>query len=194
MAFGVEGGSLAVMADPIIRITAVAVIDLAQWHFDLADISIRNKFPLEKPSMAKHILAFSLFSALLLIAHTTVAPAQTTPSAARADTLGNIQAAGNKAIGAQVKTVEVTTSGDVLVVARVNSNMNASTHEGRNNEAKEIASIVARSIGDKAKFRTVNTIRVDYMVRAAASPTTGKVVDSVEFRKGPDGVFDFHQT
>jgi hypothetical protein len=180
MAFGVEGGSLAVMAEPIIRITAVAVIDLAQWHFDLADISIRNKFPLEKPSMAKHILAFSLFSALLLIAHTTVAPAQTTPSDARADTLGNIQAAVNKAIGAQIKTVEVTT--------------NASAHEGRNNEAKEIASIVVRSIGDKAKFRTVSTIRVDYMVRAAASPTTGKVVDSVEFRKGPDGVFDFHQT
>ena len=143
--------------------------------------------------MAKHILAYSLFSALLLIAHATVAPAQTTPSAARGDTLGNIQAAVNKAIGAQVKTVEVTKSGDVLVVSRVNSNMNAATHEGRNNEAKKIASIVARSIGDKSTFKTVSTIRVDYMIRATASPT-GKVVDSVEFRKGPDGVFDFHQS
>jgi hypothetical protein len=38
-----SGGSLAVMAVPIIRIAAVAVIDLAQWHFDLADISIRNE-------------------------------------------------------------------------------------------------------------------------------------------------------
>ena len=114
-------------------------------------------------------------SALLLIAHTTVAPAQTNPSAARADTLGNIQAAVNKAIGAQVKTVEVTTSGGVLVVARVNSNMNASTHDGRNNEAKVIASIVAKSIGDESKFRTVSTIRVDYIIRATASPTS-KVV------------------
>jgi hypothetical protein len=143
--------------------------------------------------MAKDILAFSLVYGLLLIADPTVAPAQTTPSANRADTLGNIQAAVSKAIGSQVKTVEIKTSGDVLVVARVNSNMNASTHEGRNNEAKEIASIVARSIGDKSEFRSVSTIRVDYMIRATGSPT-GKVVDSVDFRKGPDGVFDFHQT
>jgi hypothetical protein len=143
--------------------------------------------------MAKHISALSLLSAMLLMAFTTVAPAQTTRSASRADTLGNIQAAVHKAIGAQLKTVEVTTNGDVLVVARVNSNMNTSTHEGRNNEAKEIASIVARGIGDKSKFRTMSTIRIDYVNRATASPT-GKVVDSVEFRKGPDGVFDFHQT
>jgi hypothetical protein len=143
--------------------------------------------------MAKHILAFSLFAGLLLIADTALAPAQTTPSAVRADTLGNIQAVVIKTIGAQVKTVEITTSDDVLVIGRVNSNMNASTHEGRNNEAKEIASIVAKIIGENSKFKTVSTIRVDYMVRAPAS-LTGKIVDTVEFRKGPDGAFDFHQT
>ena len=143
--------------------------------------------------MAKPVLSYSLFSALLLIAHTTVAPAQTASSAARADTLSNIRAAVNKAIGAQAKTVEVTTSGNVMVVARPNSNMNASTHEGRNNEAKQIASIVASSIGAGSRFRAVSTIRVDYMIRASAS-SAGKVVDSVEFRKGPDGAFDFHQT
>jgi hypothetical protein len=169
------------------------MVDLAQCQFDLADILSGYKFPLEEPSMAKHILAFSIFFGLLLIAATPLAVAQTTPSAARADTLGNIQAVVIKTIGAQAKTVEVTTSGSVLVVARVNSSMNTSTHEGRNNEAKEIASIVAKSIGEKSNFKTVSTIRVDYIVRAPASPT-GKVVDSVEFRKGSDGVFDFHQT
>ena len=143
--------------------------------------------------MAKPILAYSLLSALLLMAHTTVAPAQTAPSAARADMLGNIRAAVSKAIGAQAKTVEVTTSGNVMVVARPNSNMNASTHEGRNNEAKQIASVVASGIGQNTRFRTVSTIRVDYMIRATAS-STGKVIDSVEFRKGPDGVLDFHQS
>jgi hypothetical protein len=143
--------------------------------------------------MAKRILGYSLLSALLLMAHTTVAPAQTAPSAARADTLGNIRAAVKKAIGAQPKTVEVTTSGNVMVVARPNSNMNASTHEGRNNEAKQIAAIVASSIGNSSRLRTVSTIRVDYMIRATAS-SAGKVIDRVEFRQGPDGVFDFHQT
>src|SRR5664279_5542325 len=143
--------------------------------------------------MAKHILAFSLVAGLLLIADTIPAAAQTNPSAVSADTLGSIQAVVIKTIGAQVNTVEVTTSSDVLVVGRVNSNLNASTHEGRNNEAKEIASIVARIIGENSKFKTVSTIRVDYLVRAPAS-LTGKIVDTVEFRKGPDGAFDFHQT
>ena len=143
--------------------------------------------------MSKNILAFSLFAGLFLIADTAAVSAQTTPSAARADTLRNIQAVVIKTIGAQPKTVEVTASGDILVVARVNSNMNDSTHEGRNNESKQIGSIIARSIGASPRFRNVSTIRVDYMIRATASPT-GKVVDSVEFRKGPDGAFDFHQT
>jgi len=143
--------------------------------------------------MAKHMLVPGLLIGLLLIAGPTAASAEATNSPGRADKLGNIQVAVNKAIGAQAKTVEVTTSGDVLLVARLNSNMNASTHEGRNNEAKAIASIVASSIGDKPEYRTVSTIRVDYVIRATA-PSKGKVVDSVEFRKGPDGVFNFHQT
>jgi hypothetical protein len=151
-------------------------------------------FCFEELSMAKHILAMSLLSALVLTTHTAVVPAQTNLSVARTDTLGNIQAAVIKAIGAEAKTVEVTTSGNVLVVARVNSNMNASTHEGRNNEAKEIASIVAKSIGGKSKFKTVSTIRVNYLIHDTASSKKGKVVDSVEFRAGPDGVFDFHQS
>ena len=143
--------------------------------------------------MPRNFLAFGVFAGLLLIADTAVVSAQTTPSATRAETLRNIQVMVVKTIGAQPKTVEITASGDILVVARVNSNMNASTHEGRNNEAKEIASIVAKGVGDKSEFKTVSTIRVEYMVRATASPT-GNVVDSVEFRKGPDGLFDFHQT
>jgi len=68
--------------------------------------------------------------------------------------------------------------------------MNSSTHAGRNNEANKIASIVTKGIGENSK---IITIRVEYMVRASASPA-GKIVDTVEFRKGPDGVFDFHQS
>jgi hypothetical protein len=71
--------------------------------------------------------------------------------------------------------------------------MNGSTHEGRNNEAQVIAPLVAKEIGSNPKFGNVTTIRVEYLVRSSPSMKS-TIVDSVEFRKGPDGVFDFHQT
>jgi hypothetical protein len=144
--------------------------------------------------MTKHVLTFSVVCGFLLMATQTVATAQPHASKARADTLSNIQAAITKSIGAQTNTVEVTARGDVLIVARVNSNMNDATHEGRNNEAKEIASAVTKSVAEISKSMKMSTIRVDYIVRAAAASAAGKVIDSVEFRKGPDGVFDFHQS
>ncbi|UFZ07807.1 hypothetical protein LQG66_16520 [Bradyrhizobium ontarionense] len=147
--------------------------------------------------MTRHSLTQGLICGLLVMVGPTVAAAQSAPAVVAADQLGNIQTAINKAIGAQAKTIEITTDGNVLVVARVNSNMNASTHEGRNNEAKTIAAIVAGSIGGSSGYGTMSTIRVDYMTRAKASSkaaSRAKIVDRVEFRKGPDSVFDFHQT
>jgi hypothetical protein len=144
--------------------------------------------------MVNKISSFILVCGLVLMAVASSAQAQTTHSVVRADALGKIQTAVNRTIGAQVRTVEVTTSGDVVVVTRINSNMNDSTHEGRNNEAKQIASLVARSVGDKTAVGAVSTIRIDYVVRVKPSSAPDKIVDSVEFRKGPDGVFDFHQT
>jgi hypothetical protein len=138
-------------------------------------------------------MTLSLLIGWLFVADITAARAQTAPSVAKLDTPANIQAAIVKTIGAEEKTVEVTHSGNILVVARVNSNMNASTHAGRNNEAKVIGSLVEKRIADEPEFKKVVTIRVEYLVRSAPTAKS-KVVDIVEFRKGPDGVFDFHQT
>ena len=144
--------------------------------------------------MAKYIMALSLLFGWLFVAGTTTALAQTAPPAAKqVDTPANIQASIIKEIGAEEKTVEVTTSGNILIIARVNSNMNASTHAGRDNEAKVIGSLVAKRIADEPEFKKVVTIRVEYSVLSAPAAKR-KVVDSIEFRKGQDGVFDFHQT
>ncbi len=56
-----------------------------------------------------------------------------------------------------------------------------------------IGALAAKEIGSEPKYAKVSTIRVEYSARSA-SAKKGKLVDSVEFRKGPDGVFDFHQT
>jgi hypothetical protein len=129
-----------------------------------------------------------------LLVGLTTAQAQAASSAGdQFGTLASIEKSIVKAIGAEAKTVKVTSSGGILLVARVNSNMNGSTHEGRNNEAQVIAPLVAKEIGSNPKFGNATTIRVEYVVRSSPA-TKSKVVDSVEFRKGPDGVFDSHQT
>jgi hypothetical protein len=119
--------------------------------------------------------------------------AQAQPAAKRSDVLGNIQAAIVTTVGAEGQSVKVTSGGTVLIVARVNSNMNDATHEGRNNEAKAIAALVAKGIGSELQFRKIMSIRVDYLARSGPTMKS-KTIDSVEFRKDPDGAFGLHQT
>ena len=129
-----------------------------------------------------------------LLVALAAAQAQPAPLAAkRADVLGGIQASIVTSIGAEGQSVKVTSGGTVLIVARVNSNMNTATHEGRNNEAKAIAALVAKGIGSELQFGKITAIRVDYLARS--TPTMkSKTIDSVEFRKDPDGAFGLHQT
>lgn len=98
-----------------------------------------------------------------------------------------------QAIGAEATSVKVTVGSSIVLVFRINSNMNNSTHEGRNNESKVIGLLVAKEIAGIPTFRSTTTIRVDYLVRSSTK-AKDEIVDSVEFRKGPDGVFDFHQS
>ena len=129
-----------------------------------------------------------------LLVALTAAQAQPAPAAPnRADVLGSIQASIVTTIGADGPSVKVTSGGTVLIVARVNSNLNNSTHEGRNNEAKTIAALVAKGIGSELQFKKITAIRVDYVARSAPTMKS-KTIDSVEFRKDPDGTFGLHQT
>jgi hypothetical protein len=144
-------------------------------------VSVMNKF-----------LLATIVGGLLLVQ--TGTQAQTAPaSGKRISSDGNLQTSIVTAIGAEQNTVKVTSSGGVVVVARIGSNMNESTHAGRDNEAKIIGSLVAKDISGAPSFKNVSTIRVEYLARSA-SAGKGRLVDSVEFRKGPDGAFDFHQT
>jgi hypothetical protein len=111
----------------------------------------------------------------------------------QATILESIQASVIRAIGAEEGTVEMATTPNILSVMRVNSNMNGSTHEGRNSEAREIASKVMTEIKGKPEFKEIATIRVDYSERSSSTDES-KVVDSVEFRRRPDGAFEFHQS
>jgi hypothetical protein len=95
--------------------------------------------------------------------------------------------------GAQENTVETMIKGNILIVSRVNSNMNEATHAGRNNEASAIASVVSKAIADKPEYKNIHTISVQYVSRDS-SGSGRKVVDVVDFRKGPSGTFQLHTT
>ena len=84
-------------------------------------------------------------------------------------------------------------AGNLLIILRVNSNMNESTHAARDNEATAIASVVSKAISGKPKFSDVHTIRVQYAIRSVPGRDSS-VVDAVDFRKDPQGVFQFHRT
>jgi hypothetical protein len=98
-----------------------------------------------------------------------------------------------RSIGAQPDTVEIGVAGNIVTVLRVNSNMNQSSHAGRDNEANAIAPIVAQVILAAPEFKNVHTIRVQYVSRRAAGGAD-TVIDTVDFRKTSSGSFEFHQT
>ncbi len=106
--------------------------------------------------------------------------------------LADVRATVVRAIGAQDQTVEITVTDKALIVLRVNSNMNGSTHSGRNNEATAIASVVSKAIAGKAEFDNLVALRVDYVTRSATGDSA--VIDSVAFREDPKGAFRFHPT
>lgn len=98
-----------------------------------------------------------------------------------------------RSIGAQPDTVEIGVAGNIVTVLRVNSNMNQSSHAGRDNEANAIAPFVAQVILAAPEFKNVHTIRVQYVSRRAAGGAD-TVIDTVDFRKTSSGSFEFHQT
>jgi len=120
------------------------------------------------------------------------AGAQTAPASGGAF-LDGMQSSVIQSIGAQDRTVEITVADSILTVTRVNSNMNASSHEGRNSEATAIARVVSKAMGADATSADVHTIRVEYLTRDSAN-ANGEVIDTIEFRKNANGEFEIHMT
>jgi thiamine biosynthesis protein ThiC len=114
--------------------------------------------------------------------------AQTTDSS-----LQNIRTAIIQAMGIPVATIDLKVAGNIFVISRINSTMNQTNHGARDSEASHIATVVAKTIGEGAEYKHIHTIRVRYI--AALKPGGNEqVVDTVDFRKDPKGIFHFHTT
>ena len=116
-------------------------------------------------------------TATCLLALLALCSLQADPSAAQAvatqtaPVLESLRTIVIKAIGAQDNTVEIGVSGSVLKALRINSNLNASTHAGRNNEASAIALVAAKAIAADSAQTKIDTIRVQYLTREGRPPS-----------------------
>ena len=143
--------------------------------------------------MFKYLFAVCYTAACLCAATNTMAFAQTPSSGndrQRTAILANIKKSVIQTIGAQEAAVEVTISGNILIVARVNSKLNDTTQGERSKEAIAIAPVATKAIEDSPEFKTIHTIRVQYMVRRKHGEK-GKVLDTVDFRKTKMESFSF---
>jgi hypothetical protein len=129
---------------------------------------------------------------LFSLAH-TVEPSRAQTAAVPAAVFADMKASIMRAIGAQDRTVEISVAGNILTVLRLNSNMNESAHGARDNEARAIFSVVSKAISGKSQFSKLHTIRVQYAARPTSAANT-RIIDTVDFRKDAQGLFQFHRT
>jgi len=106
----------------------------------------------------------------LVVQANTTLHAQTTSAQdqERLSTLVDIRKSVVRSMGATDQTVEVIVERNVLILLRVNGNMNESTHAGRDNEATAIASIASKAISGKVAFKDVASLQVRYIIKDQA--------------------------
>jgi len=95
--------------------------------------------------------------------------------------------------GYDASALEVAVTGSQLMIKVINSPLAARSAAERQNEAQRIAAAVSSSIGGKSEFSSLNGIHVDYVTRENDG-SGARVVDGIDFRKDPAGVFQHHIT
>jgi hypothetical protein len=90
------------------------------------------------------------------------------------------------------EVIEVTTTKSVIVVKLVESSMNDAEMFDRENHATAIASFVSQQIFGQAEFKKISSLRIEFLKRTMNGAS--KVVDTIEYRENPVGVFRHHKT
>jgi hypothetical protein len=141
--------------------------------------------------MLKHALATSFVAFLTLIAISTCSVDAKTLAPTKPAAIEAVRKLVAQDIGAPEDSIEILKKGKVLTITHVNSALNESDHQSRNDEATSIMAAVVKAIADKAEFKSLYSISVRYTSRAEAA-SESKVVDTIEFRKNQKGAFEMH--
>jgi hypothetical protein len=93
--------------------------------------------------------------------------------------------------GYDSRGVELTTTGHQLVVTLFNSKLLDAQSSVRETEASKIVEGVTKVVAPRPEFKTVSSIRIDY-VKCQAEDDHSHLEDSIEFRRAADGTFRHH--
>ncbi len=107
--------------------------------------------------------------------------------------LQSIRAAIIQATGVPDSSLDLKVAGKIFVVSRINSALNQVNHSARDGEASRIATVVAKTIDDGVSYKDIHTIRVLYVATLKPGGQK-KIIDAIDFRKDPTGLFHFHAT
>ena len=108
-------------------------------------------------------------------------------------TLPAVKGAVLKATGYPDPAVTLVLKGNQFWVTVENSPLNDGTARQREAQAARIASAIATQVKDDPELAGILGIHIDYAARSRDGSHTD-VVDSIDFRKGPDGNFAHHTT
>ena len=143
--------------------------------------------------MRKHSSAASFVALLSLIAIGIWSVDAKAKAPLKGASIEAVRKAVAQDIGAQEDSLEIVQKGKILTITRVNSALNESTHQGRNDDATTIVAGVLKAIADKTEYKSLYSIYILYADRAVGS-SKNKVIDTIEFRKNQKGEFEIHLT
>lgn len=118
------------------------------------------------------------------------APAE---SERQASALPTIKAAVLKSTGYSDAAVTLAVRANQFWVTIENSALNHGTARQREAQAAKIADTIAAKVKGDAAFGGIVGIHIDYTARRTKG-SHSDIVDSIDFRKGPDGTFAHHTT
>jgi hypothetical protein len=128
------------------------------------------------------------FGGIALVAACGSPPASESPQS-----VAEVKAQVAASIGSDGSAFELAASPAQVNVTVVNSPLASRSAPDRKTDAQRIVAAVAGAIRDRAEFRSVHTVHVDYITRNPDG-SGRKLVDGFDFRKDPQGVFQAHLT
>ena len=165
----------------------LSALDLNQCHSANWSANLPSMSTAGDAKAKRSLLAAAVLTMLFMSSQSSVEAQTRDPS------LQAIRTAIVQAIGVDENSVEVSITRNVLKVSRVNSNLKQTDHSARDGEATRIANVVAKTIAGNTAYKNVHTIRVTYVATLRLGGYE-KVIDTVDFRRDPSGVFQFHTT
>ena len=143
--------------------------------------------------MSRRLLLFGSLACMLVRGGLTSPLHAQTASDRQKATIGSIKQAILADTGYPAAAVEVTATASQYVVTVVNSKLTSASGKEREAEATRIVAAIARTITGNADSRTILTIHVDYVSREQGG-SGSHTVDTIDFRRNPQGAFEHHIT